>query len=51
MLYLILLIIKALRRYLKTSDMKNEKNKIKKSLGEIIKEGRIKQPIQVHLID
>ena len=36
-IYIIVLIIKALRKYLKSSDIRNEKTKIKKSLGETLK--------------
>lgn len=43
MVYLLILVIRALRRYLKTSDIRNEKNRMKKSLGEIIKEERVKR--------
>ena len=43
MIYLLILVIRALRRYLKTSDIRNEKNRMKKSLGEIIKEERVKR--------
>ncbi len=40
LIYLFVLIIKSLRKYLKSSDIRNEKNCIKKSLGERIKEHR-----------
>ncbi len=39
--YLIVLLTKALRRYLQSSTPKNEKAIIKKSLGEVIKEYRV----------
>ena len=35
--YLIFLIIKVLRKYLKSADVRKEKNEIKKSLGEVLK--------------
>ena len=38
--YLIVLVIKALRKYLKSSDVRAEKAAVKKSLGESIKEQR-----------
>ena len=40
LIYIVFLIIKSLRKYLKSSDIRNEKNEIKKSLGEVIKEHR-----------
>ncbi len=38
--YLIFLIIKVLRKYLKSADVRKEKNEIKKSLGEVLKASR-----------
>ena len=40
-IYLIVLLIKALRKYLQSSETQTEKSMIKKSLGEVIKEYRI----------
>ncbi len=40
-IYLIVLLIKALRKYLQSSEAQTEKSMIKKSLGEVIKEYRI----------
>lgn len=42
LIYLIVLIIKALRKYLKSTDVRKEKDGIKKSLGEILKEHRVR---------
>ena len=39
-IYLIILIIKALRKYVNSSDKRKETNSIKKTLGETIKEYR-----------
>ncbi len=39
--YLIILLIKALRRYLKSSEIRLEKEQVRKSLGETLKEYRI----------
>lgn len=36
-IYIMVLIIKALRKYLNTSDVRKEKSETKKSLGEILK--------------
>ena len=41
LIYLVVLIIKALRKYLKSSDVRKEKLGIKKSLGETLKEHRV----------
>ena len=41
-IYLIVLIIKALRKYINSSDKRKETNSIKKTLGETIKECRTK---------
>ena len=41
-IYLIILLIKALRRYLKSSETRAEKEQVRKSLGETLKENRIK---------
>ena len=37
LIYIVILIIKALRKYLKSSDVRKEKNETKKSLGETLK--------------
>lgn len=42
LIYLIVLIIKALRKYLKSTDVRKEKVGIKKSLGETLKEHRVR---------
>ena len=41
-IYLIILLIKALRKYLKSSEIRAEKEQVRKSLGETLKEYRIK---------
>ena len=41
-IYLIVLVIKALRKYLKSTDVRKEKEGIKKSLGETLKEHRVR---------
>lgn len=41
-IYLTILLIKALRKYLKSSEIRAEKEKVRKSLGETIKEYRTK---------
>ena len=41
LIYLIILIIKTLRKYLKSTDVRKEKSSIKRSLGETIKEHRV----------
>lgn len=41
LIYVFILIVKALRKYLKSSDVRKEKNDIKKTLGETLKEYRI----------
>lgn len=41
-IYLIILSVKALRRYLKSSEIRAEKEQVRKSLGETLKECRIK---------
>ena len=40
LIYVFILIVKALRKYLKSSDVRKEKNDIKKTLGETLKEYR-----------
>ena len=40
LVYVVILVVKALKKYLNSSDMRKEKNEIKQSLGEIIKEHR-----------
>ena len=42
LIYLIVLVIKALRKYLNSSEVRKEKAGIKKSLGEILKEHRVR---------
>ena len=42
LIYLLVLIIKALRKYLKSGDVRKEKVGIKKSLGENLKEHRVR---------
>ena len=42
LIYLLVLLIKALRKYLKSTDVRKEKEGIKKSLGETLKERRVK---------
>lgn len=37
LIYIIVLVVKALRKYLKSSDVRNEKNTAKVSLGEALK--------------
>ena len=37
LIYVVVLIVKALRKYLKSSDVRSEKTSIKKSLGETLK--------------
>ena len=39
-IYLIILLVKALRKYVKSSDVRKESSAIKKTLGETIKESR-----------
>lgn len=41
-IYLIILLIKALKKYLQTSEIRTEKALVRKSLGETLKEYRIK---------
>ncbi len=41
-IYLIVLVIKALRKYLKSTDVRREKEGIKKSLGETLKDHRVR---------
>ena len=40
MIYLVILLIRALRKYLKSSEVRAEKAAVKKSLGEAIREQR-----------
>ena len=42
LIYIIVLVIKALKKYIGTTDARKEKNETKKSLGETIKEHRTK---------
>ena len=39
--YLLMLIVKALRKYIKSTDIRKEKSDIKKTLGEVLREHRI----------
>ncbi len=39
-IYLVILIIKALRKYLKSGEVREEKAKIKRSLGQVLREKR-----------
>ena len=39
--YLFVLTVKALRKYIKSSDIRKEKSDIKKTLGEVLREHRI----------
>ena len=39
--YVIILIIKALKKYLSSQDIRDEKSQIKKSLGQVLKEHRV----------
>ena len=40
--YLVILVIKALRRYLRSSEVRTEKALVRKTLGEMLKESRMK---------
>lgn len=40
--YLIILIVKALKKYLKSSEVRAEKEQVRKSLGETLKDYRVK---------
>ena len=42
LLYLVYLLIRALRKYLKSGEVRAEKNAVKRSLGELLKEHRIR---------
>jgi len=42
MVYLFVLIVKALKRYIKSGEVRKEKSNIKRSLGETLKEHRTK---------
>lgn len=42
LIYLIILLIKALRKYLKSTDIRAEKEQVRKSLGETLKDCRVK---------
>ena len=42
LIYLIILVIKALRKYLKSTDVRKEKVGFKKSLGENLKDHRVR---------
>lgn len=40
LIYIVILLIKALRKYIRSSDVRKEKSSIKKSLGQTLKEHR-----------
>ena len=40
--YIVILVIKALRRYLRSSEVRTEKALVRKTLGEMLKESRMK---------
>ncbi len=42
LIYLLILVIRALRKYLKSSEIRAEKEQVRKSLGELLKESRMK---------
>jgi len=42
LLYLVYLLIRALRKYLKSSEVRAEKSAVKRSLGETLKEHRVR---------
>lgn len=42
LIYLAILVIRALRKYLKSGEVREEKSAIKRSLGEILKEHRLR---------
>lgn len=42
LIYLLILIIKSLRKYISSKDVREEKEIIKKSLAEVLKENRIR---------
>ena len=42
LIYIAVLLVKALRKYIRTSEVRKEKSTIKKSLGEAIKENRMR---------
>ncbi len=42
LIYLVVLLIRVLRRYLRTKDVREEKQELKASLGEVLKEHRIR---------
>lgn len=41
-IYLVVLLIKALRKYLRSGEVRKEKSQLAKSLGEILKEERLR---------
>ena len=40
LVYLVILLIRALRKYLRSSDVKKEQSELRKTLGEVIRENR-----------
>ena len=40
-IFLFILLVKALLKYLRSGEVRNEKNEVRKSLGEVLKEHRI----------
>ena len=40
LVYLLILLIRALRKYLRSSDVRKEKSELRKTLGEVIRENR-----------
>ena len=40
LVYLVILLIRALRKYLRSSDVRNEQSELRKTLGEVIRENR-----------
>ena len=40
LVYLVILLIRALRKYLRSSDVRKEKSELRKTLGEVIRENR-----------
>lgn len=41
LIYVVILLIKSLKKYLKLSDVRREKTELKKSLGEVLKNHRV----------
>ena len=40
LMYLLILLIRALRKYLRSSDVRKEKSELRKTLGEVVRENR-----------